>query len=164
MFSHDAMLKELIDVDGLVRKVLELVETEIGKKSIRLVLEITAKQDVMVRGSEVQLQQVLLNVITNAIEAMDSTMGRERLLRVTLRAPNASDVCIGVEDSGPGIDQNNVDKIFDPFFTTKQQGMGLGLSICRSIVEAHGGKLTVANGNSGGAIVQIVIPQYKAVV
>jgi signal transduction histidine kinase len=69
-----------------------------------------------------------------------------------------------VEDSGPGIDQNNVDKIFDPFFTTKRQGMGLGLSICRSIVEAHGGKLTVANGNSEGAIVQIVIPQCKAVV
>jgi signal transduction histidine kinase len=164
MFSHDAMLKELVDVDGLVRKVVELVETEIRKKSIRLVLEITAKQDVMVRGSEVQLQQVLLNVITNAIEAMDSTTGRERLLRVTLRAPNAGDVCIGVEDSGPGIDQNNVDRIFDPFFTTKRQGMGLGLSICRSIVEAHGGKLTVANSNRKGAIVQIAIPQCKAVV
>jgi signal transduction histidine kinase len=68
-----------------------------------------------------------------------------------------------VEDSGPGIDQNNVDRIFDPFFTTKRQGMGLGLSICRSIVEAHGGKLTVANSNKG-AIVQIAIPQCKAVV
>ena len=114
----------------------------------------------MVKGSEVQLQQVLLNVITNAMEAVDSTMDRERSLRVTLHAPrDGGEVCIGVEDSGPGIDQDNFDNIFNPFFTTKRNGMGLGLSICRSIVDAHGGKLTVANSNSKGAIVQIAIPQ-----
>jgi len=154
----------LVDADGLIRKVLELVETEIRKKRIRLVLEVTAKPGVMVRGSEVQLQQVLLNVVMNAIEAMGSMTDRERSLRVTLRAPDAGNVCIGVEDSGPGIVQSNVNKIFEPFFTTKRHGMGLGLSICRSIMEAHGGKLTVANGPSKGAIVQIAIPQCKAVV
>jgi signal transduction histidine kinase len=164
IFSHEAVPDALVDVDGLVRKVIELVETEIRKKRIRLVLDVTARSDVMVKGSEVQLQQVLLNVIMNAIEAMASTTNRERSLRVTLRAPNAGHVCIGVEDSGPGIVQSNVDKIFEPFFTTKRHGMGLGLSICRSIMEAHGGKLTVANGPSKGAIVQIAIPQCKAVV
>ncbi len=164
IFSHEAVPDALVDVDGLVRKVIELVETEIRKKRIRLVLDVTARSDVMVKGSEVQLQQVLLNVIMNAIEAMASTTNRERSLRVTLHAPNAGHVCIGVEDSGPGIVQSNVDKIFEPFFTTKRHGMGLGLSICRSIMEAHGGKLTVANGPSKGAIVQIAIPQCKAVV
>ena len=68
---------------------------------------------------------------------------------------------IAVEDSGPGIDPSNVDKVFDPFFTTKPRGMGLGLAVSRSIVQAHGGKLTVANGNSKGAIVQIAIPQCR---
>jgi C4-dicarboxylate-specific signal transduction histidine kinase len=138
MFSHDAMLKELsMSMAWFVR--FSNWSRLRSEKSIRLVLEITAKQDVMVRGSEVQLQQVLLNVITNAIEAMDSTMGRERLLRVTLRAKRWRRVHWG-GGFGPGIDQNNVDKIFDPFFTTKHQGMGLGLSICRSIASgSHGG-------------------------
>jgi C4-dicarboxylate-specific signal transduction histidine kinase len=160
MFNNDVTPKSLVEVNNVVRKVLDLVEPEIKKKHIRRVFEITGKPNAVVRGSEVQLQQVLLNVITNAMEAVDTTTDRERSLRVTLHAPGAGgEVCIGVEDSGPGIDQDNFNNIFNPFFTTKRHGMGLGLSICRSIVEAHGGKLTVANSNSKGAIVQIAIPQ-----
>ena len=92
---------------------------------------------------------------------MSSTLDRERLLRLTLRSSKDGDMSIAVEDSGPGIDPSNVDKVFDPFFTTKPRGMGLGLAVSRSIVQAHGGKLTVANGNSKGAIVQIAIPQCR---
>jgi len=92
---------------------------------------------------------------------MSSTLDREPLLRLTLRSSKGGDMSIAVEDSGPGIDPSNVDKVFDPFFTTKPRGMGLGLAVSRSIVQAHGGKLTVANGNSKGAIVQIAIPQCR---
>ena len=92
---------------------------------------------------------------------MSSTLDRERLPRLTLRSSKDGDMSIAVEDSGPGIDPSNVDKVFDPFFTTKPRGMGLGLAVSRSIVQAHGGKLTVANGNSKGAIVQIAIPQCR---
>jgi len=92
---------------------------------------------------------------------MSSTLDREPLLRLTLRSSKDGDMSIAVEDSGPGIDPSNVDKVFDPFFTTKPRGMGLGLAVSRSIVQAHGGKLTVANGNSKGAIVQIAIPQCR---
>ena len=160
MFNNDVTPKAPVEVSKVVRKVLDLVRAEIKKKHIRLIIEITGKPNAAVKGSEVQLQQVLLNVITNAMEAVDLTRDRERSLRVTLHAPrDGSEVCIGVEDSGPGIDQDNFDNIFNPFFTTKRNGMGLGLSICRSIVEAHEGKLTVVNSNSKGAIVQIVIPQ-----
>ncbi len=155
MFNNDVTPKAPVEVSSVVRRVLELVQAEIKKKHIRLIFEITGKPNAIVKGSEVQLQQVLLNVITNAMEAVDSTMDRERSLRVTLYAPRAGgEVRIGVEDSGPGIDQDNFDNIFNPFFTTKRDGMGLGLSICRSIVDAHGGKMTVANSNSKGAIVR----------
>ena len=92
---------------------------------------------------------------------MSSTLDREPLLRLTLRSSKDGDMSIAVEDSGPGIDPSNVDKVFAPFFTTKPRGMGLGLAVSRSIVQAHGGKLTVANGNSKGAIVQIAIPQCR---
>ena len=160
IFNNDVAPKAPVEVNNVIRKVLDLVASEIKKKQIRLVFEITGKSNAVVQGSEVQLQQVVLNVVTNAMEAVDSTMGRDRSLRVTLHAPKAGgEVCIGVEDSGPGIDQENFDNIFNPFYTTKRHGMGLGLSICRSIVEAHGGKMTVANSNNKGAIVQIAIPQ-----
>jgi signal transduction histidine kinase len=89
----------------------------------------------------VQLQQVLLNLVTNAIDAMSSIAGRERVLAIRSRVCEPGHGLITVEDSGTGIDPSQIDRIFDPFFTTKPQGMGMGLSICRSIVESCGGQL-----------------------
>ena len=91
------------------------------------------------QADRIQLQQVVANLVANAIEAMDTVTDRARTLRVksVIRQPN--DVLIMVEDSGPGIDPENADRIFHPFFTTKSEGTGMGLSICRSIIEAHNG-------------------------
>jgi signal transduction histidine kinase len=110
-------------------------------------------------ADRVQLQQVLLNLITNAAEAMVSVTDRARLLVVTSGTDEAGDVRITVEDSGPGIDPKDIDRIFHAFFTTKSHGMGMGLAICRSIIEAHGGRLWASSGNPHGAVFQVHLPK-----
>src|SRR6516165_328372 len=101
-------------------------------------------------ASRVQLQQVILNLIMNAVEAMSSVTGRERRLTIRSCLDQPATLTITVEDTGTGIEPAHFDRIFDPFFTTKAHGMGLGLSICRSIIEAHGGKLVASPGNPFG--------------
>jgi len=105
-----------------------------------------------------QLQQIVSNIITNAADAMRAIGDRTRLLRVKSTTAETERILISFEDSGIGIDTKNLARIFDPFFTTKPQGMGMGLAICRSIVEAHGGSLTVSPGISHGSVFQIALP------
>jgi C4-dicarboxylate-specific signal transduction histidine kinase len=107
----------------------------------------------------VQLQQVILNLLVNAAEAMDSTTDRDRVLRVTSdQQDHPSGILITVEDSGPGVESKNIERMFEPFYTTKPEGMGMRLAICRSIIEAHGGRLSAAAGRLGGLAMQISLP------
>ena len=102
---------------------------------------------------------MLLNLIMNAIEAMDSVTDRARLIRITSDfLPKSLGVLLTIEDFGPGIDQKNIERIFEPFYTTKSQGMGMGLSICRSIVEAHGGHLIAEPGRLHGLVFRVSLP------
>ena len=112
----------------------------------------------LVLADQVQLQQVVLNLIVNAIEAIN-LMPESRELKITSGLHDADTVLITVEDSGPGIAPENLDKIFDTFFTTKPAGMGMGLSICRSIIEAHGGRLWASGAVPRGCIFHIVLPK-----
>ena len=109
-------------------------------------------------ADRVQLQQVFLNLIMNAVEAMSTVETRERSLLVKSELHEAYDVLITVEDSGSGIDPNDMDRIFDAFFTTKSHGMGLGLSICRSIIESHGGRLWASTRIPHGAVFYVQLP------
>ena len=109
-------------------------------------------------ATRVQLQQVILNLIMNAIEAMSAVTGRERCLTIASDLDQQAAVTIAIEDSGTGIDPAHRDRIFDPFFTTKSHGMGLGLSICRSIIEAHGGALRVAPASPFGTVFHLSLP------
>jgi signal transduction histidine kinase len=111
-----------------------------------------------VKASRVQLQQVILNLIMNAVEAMSSVTGRERRLTIGSHLDQPATLTITVEDTGIGIEPTHFDRIFDPFFTTKAHGMGLGLSICRSIIEAHGGKLLAARRNPFGTSFCLSLP------
>jgi signal transduction histidine kinase len=104
------------------------------------------------------LQQVLINLITNAIDAMSVVKDRGKLLKVRSELSGPAEIRISVEDSGAGIDVGHMPKIFDAFFTTKPHGMGMGLSICRSIIESHGGQLWVEPGNPYGATFFIALP------
>jgi C4-dicarboxylate-specific signal transduction histidine kinase len=104
----------------------------------------------------VQLQQVLINLVVNAIEAMRTSIDRPRELRIRLEK-NSDSILVQVQDSGPGIAPELVDRIFEPFFTTKAEGIGMGLSISRSIIESHGGRLSIAP-DTRGAVFQFTLP------
>ena len=109
-----------------------------------------------IRGDRVQLQQVILNLILNAIEAMCDNEPRDLL--VESRENDGRNIIVSVSDSGPGVDPATVDRIFEPFYSTKQGGMGIGLSICRSIIEAHEGKIWARQNNARGSAFQFTLP------
>ena len=111
-----------------------------------------------IEANRVQLQQVILNLLVNAAEAMDSVTDRARILKITLNRKEPSDILITVEDSGPSLESKDIERIFEPFYSTKPAGMGLGLAICRSIVEAHGGRMFATPGRWYGLAVHISMP------
>jgi signal transduction histidine kinase len=114
-----------------------------------------------VSGDQVQLQQVVLNLVMNAIEAMSSVGDRARELVIITRNLEPDQVQVTVEDSGVGLDPNTMQKIFDPFYTTKPGGMGMGLSISRSILQAHGGRLWAAAKDGKGTIFHFTLPKHQ---
>jgi signal transduction histidine kinase len=116
-----------------------------------------------VQADQVQLQQVVLNLIMNAIEAMGSSAGKDRVLRLRTEIGPVDNVLITIADTGPGIDPKIVDKIFQPFLTTKPGGMGMGLSICKSIIAAHEGQLSATPGEPCGTVFQISLPNAGAI-
>jgi signal transduction histidine kinase len=104
---------------------------------------------------------VILNLIVNAVEAMSSESSRVRLLHLRTEAVEPFGVKVTVQDNGPGIDPDSIHRIFDAFFTTKPNGMGLGLAICRSIVDAHGGRLLATRSHPHGSVFQVVLPGHR---
>jgi len=113
---------------------------------------------ISVRGDRVQLQQVIVNLILNAVEAMSSVEEGARELSISTTQNQTSDVLVAVQDTGPGIDPANLERIFSPFYTTKTNGLGMGLSICRSIIAAHGGRLWAEANRPRGAIFKFTLP------
>jgi PAS domain S-box-containing protein len=157
MFKNDSREKALVDVNKVIREVISLLDSELQSHQILVRAELSSKLP-PVLADGVQLQQVIANLVTNAIDAMDAVDGRARTLRVKSSVSELDGVLITVEDSGPGIDPENADRIFNPFFTTKSQGMGMGLSICRSIIEAHDGRLSAHSAADRGSVFQIALP------
>ena len=113
---------------------------------------------ISVRGDRVQLQQVVLNLILNSVEAMSAVEDGSRELWVSTTQGQTSDIFVAVQDSGPGIDWEHLERVFAPFYTTKTSGIGMGLSICRSIIAAHGGRLWAEANQPQGAIFQFTLP------
>ena len=151
--------REKLDLNETVWEVLALVEDEAKRNSVNIRTQF-ADDLSPISGDRVQLQQVVLNLVMNAIEAMSSVEERLRELLMTTRNIDAEQVQVTVKDSGPGIDPNTLDKIFDPFYTTKPGGMGMGLSISRSILQAHGGRLWAAAKDGPGTIFHFTLPKY----
>jgi signal transduction histidine kinase len=161
MFKRGSKETAAIDVNSLITDVLELVQSELRKQKITVQTELTDHLP-EVFGNRIQLQQVLLNLAMNAIEAMSTITERERVLRLKTAAHQPDGILVTVEDSGPGIDAKDVERIFDALFTTKSQGMGMGLSICRSIIEAYHGRLWVSPGPEHGSAFHFVLPATVA--
>jgi PAS domain S-box-containing protein len=155
--KHDRQTQAPEDVNELIREVLVLLHDEIQSRQISTRIEL-ADGLPRVSVNRVQLQQVLVNLIMNAMDAMSAIVNRARVLRVKSEVNEVNRLRITVEDSGTGIDPKNIDRIFDTFFTTKSQGMGMGLSICRSIIERHGGQISVSHGQPHGSMFHISLP------
>ncbi len=161
MLKQDSREKERIAANDLIRDILKLVHSEVRKHQI--VLRIDMPKDLpQIVVDRTQVQQVFINLIMNAIDAMKSVSDHKRLLILRSNLNGPGNVTIAVEDSGAGIDPENLERIFDPFFTTKSEGMGLGLSICRSIVEAHGGRLWASRGTTHGSVFHVELPSGES--
>lgn len=145
--------KDTLDVNEAVREVIELTRAEAVKHGVSM-KAVLGESLPLVSGDRVQLQQVVLNMIVNAIEAMSATSGAPRDLLISTEADSSMGVLIGVSDSGPGLPPDGGERVFEPFYTTKVGGLGMGLSICRSIVDAHGGRLSAKPNVPRGAVFQ----------
>jgi C4-dicarboxylate-specific signal transduction histidine kinase len=148
--------KDEFEINGVIREVIELALPEAVKNGISVRTELVERLP-FILGDRVQLQQVMLNLIINAVEAMNSVSDGGRELLVCTEKVDTNGVLVAVKDSGPGLAPMSVERVFDPFYTTKPAGLGMGLSICRSIIEAHGGRLWVSANQPRGAIFQFVV-------
>jgi signal transduction histidine kinase len=146
-----------INVNEMILSVLDILQDDLTEHHVATRTELMHEPP-LVMSHRGQLQEVLLNLIRNAIEAMDGTTVRLRELRLSTESRDHDAIVVSVTDTGPGIDPEKLNSIFDAFVTTKRRGMGLGLSICRMIVERHGGRLIASSGDKGGAQFQIVLP------
>jgi signal transduction histidine kinase len=160
IFKKDVRNRTSLDVNDLIGKALALVRDDLQKHRIVVRAE-PNEQLPQVIGDRSQLQQVLLNLITNAIESM-GTKDEPRVLYVKSAVNAGGGVKVSVADTGTGIDSHDIDRIFDPLFTKKSDGMGMGLSICRSIIGAHNGRIWVAPNKPEGAVFQFVLPAAGA--
>jgi C4-dicarboxylate-specific signal transduction histidine kinase len=148
-----------LDIDDVISEVLVLARGELRRHDVVLRTELAA-EDRPVMGDRVQLQQVLLNLIINGVEAMREVTERERELRVSSTLVEPGTVLVAVEDTGTGLDPEVAERLFQPFFTTKPDGLGMGLVICRSIIEAHGGRLSLSPRAPHGADVRFTVPSW----
>jgi phosphoglycerate-specific signal transduction histidine kinase len=149
-----------VDLTEVLQESVALVRREIRRHRVNLTIDTHAEAN-WVKGDRVQLQQVIINLLMNAMQAMSSMQAKERTLSASLeRAPNG-DALLRIKDNGPGVSALNLPSLFNPFFTTKPEGMGMGLSICRSIIDAHGGRIWVESELGQGAALSFSLPPYE---
>jgi PAS domain S-box-containing protein len=149
--------EDLLEIHVPIREVIELTRSEATKNRVSVKAELTEGLP-LICGDRVQLQQVMLNLIINAVEAMSGVDDEPRELLISTGKAESGDVLVVVRDSGPGLSPATRERIFDTFYTTKATGLGIGLSICRSIIEAHGGRLWASANLPRGASLQFVLP------
>jgi PAS domain S-box-containing protein len=157
LFKKASTAKERFDINGAVEEVAVLTQSEARRNKVALRMELAANLPPAM-GDRVQIQQVLMNLILNAFEAMSTVEDRERDLVIRTQRGEGDEVRVAVQDSGIGLDPKNVERIFDAFHTTKTGGLGMGLSISRSIIEAHGGQLRARTNSPRGAAFEFTVP------
>jgi PAS domain S-box-containing protein len=145
------------DLNEAINEVIEMVRSTIDKTGVSVRTRLAADLN-SVWGDRVQLQQVVLNLVLNAVEAMSSVKERARMLLIRAEQMGDGGILVAVHDSGPGIDPEHLQRVFKPFYTTKDSGVGMGLSICRSIIDAHGGRLWAEANQPWGAVFQFTLP------
>jgi len=154
--------KDGLEINEAILEVVALAHGEVVKNSVSLQTQLAAGLP-LIQGDRVQLQQVILNLIINAVEAMSGVNEGPRELLISTGKDGSSGLLVAVQDSGPGLNPESFDRLFEAFYTTKPGGMGMGLSICRSIVEAHGGRIWVSRTAGPGATLQFTLPVGESV-
>jgi C4-dicarboxylate-specific signal transduction histidine kinase len=147
-----------LELNGAIQEVVALIGGELQRRGVSLRTALAA-MDRPVLGDRVQLQQVVLNLILNGVEAMNSVTDRPKVLAISSELIEPGAVQVVIEDTGTGLDPSTAERIFDPFFTTKSDGMGMGLSICRSIIDAHGGRLWASPRIPCGTTFRFTLPE-----
>ena len=148
-------------INDVVEEVATFLHHEMQSRDVTLSLDLATHLR-PIDADHIQIQQVLLNLVVNAMQAMDNVSADRRCLRITTARDGPNNVCVRVEDSGPGIPADRMPHLFESFYSTREGGMGMGLRICRSIVEAHGGHIEGANGPGGGACFSFTFPAGSA--
>src|SRR5262249_32197046 len=162
LFGKSNEKREQVEVNELIFGVLRPSRKELQDHGVETRLELASELP-LVDGHRRQLEEVIFNLVHNAIEAMDATTDRDRLLRARTELSDHDAITVAVRGSGPGIDPQRLDSIFGVFVTTKSHGMGLGLAICRMIIEQHGGQLTASSDGKNGSLFQVVLPTISRV-
>jgi PAS domain S-box-containing protein len=156
LFGKIGQTRQPVNINEIIRETLQLMRAELAAYDVTAHTELATELP-NVEGHKGQLQEVIINLVHNAIEAMSATTDRRRMLRARTQLHHNDSIIVAVEDSGPGIDPKRLDEIFDAFVTTKAEGMGLGLAICRRIIESHGGQLTAFSDGKNGARFQFIL-------
>jgi C4-dicarboxylate-specific signal transduction histidine kinase len=156
LVQKEPVRKDTVKINEAISEVVGLTHNEVLKNSVEVQTQLAEGLPV-IQGSRVQLQQVMLNLIVNAVEAMSQTSDDRRELLISTQA-QADCVLVAVRDSGPGLAEDALERAFEAFYTTKSSGLGMGLSICRSIIEDHGGRLWAAANEPKGAAFQFTVP------
>jgi C4-dicarboxylate-specific signal transduction histidine kinase len=157
LFKKAPPRRDRWEINGAIREVIELTHGEAVKDGITVQTELPDHLP-HIHGDRVELQQVILNLIINAIQAMTGLTEGVRELHIGTESAGPEGVRVVVRDTGPGLSEENLQRLFEPFYTTKPNGMGMGLSICRSIIEDHGGRLSATGLHPHGALFQFTIP------
>jgi signal transduction histidine kinase len=160
MFRKDTSEGLPVDINAIILTVLAIVRIDLQKNDVELQTQLDDTVSV-VKGDKVQLQQVVLNLVMNAIEAMQTV--HYRVLKVESEQSKPDVVRVSIGDTGTGIDPSNLKRVFNPLFTTKERGMGMGLSICHSIIENHNGRIWVSSGVTRGSIFQFELPTKSGI-
>jgi PAS domain S-box-containing protein len=155
--KKQALRKASVDINEAVQEVTVLIQGEAVKHGVSLRAQL-APRLAHIQGDRLQIQQVVLNLAVNAIQAMSANDSGRRELQISSESIGSEGVCVGVRDTGPGLSAESIPRLFEPFYTTKPGGIGIGLAICHSIIEAHGGRLWATACEPHGALFQFTIP------
>jgi signal transduction histidine kinase len=149
-----------LDINETILEVIALTRSEVLRNGVLLQIEL-AEGLPFIRGDRIQLEQVMLNLIVNAVEAMSGMSEGSRELLISAAADTSNGALVSIRDTGPGLARETAEHLFNAFYTTKPGGMGMGLSICRSIIEAHGGRLWATANVPQGAVFQFTLSSHR---
>jgi C4-dicarboxylate-specific signal transduction histidine kinase len=157
LFKETPSKKQRVEINGAIRDVLELTHGEVAKSRVSVLTQF-AEPSPTVQADRALLQQVILNLIINAVEAMSTMREGSRELLICTEKAESNSALVAIRDSGPGLAPKIIDRLFEAFYTTKVHGMGIGLSVCRYLVEAHGGRIWAGANEPRGAVFQFTLP------